>query len=315
VPSTSEIDHQPQTLLEAVRYFSDPDRALAFVVPLRWPDGRPECPRCWSKEAGFLAPRRIWKCKNPKCRKQFSAKQGTIFEDSPLGWDKWLPAIWLLANSKNSVSSYELARALGVTQKTAWFLFHRIRKAMESHTFVKMSGPVEVDETAIGGKAKFMHKNVRERRITGRGGVDKAIVQGVVERGGEVRAEVVDETTALRLQSNVRRWVSEGAAVYTDEATAYVGLERYGFAHKSVNHSVEYVSGDVSTNAVENFWSILKRALKGTQIHVDPEHLHRYVNERAFAYNHRAESDLTRMRLVVQGVRGRRLTWSALTSD
>jgi transposase-like protein len=310
-----DTEPQPRTLIEAVRYFSDPDRALAFVVPLRWPDGQPVCPRCLGTEHSFLTSRHIWKCKNPKCRKQFSAKQGTIFEDSPLGWDKWLPAIWLLANSKNSVSSYELARALGVTQKTAWFMFHRIRKAMESRTFQKLSGTVEVDETAVGGKAKFMHKAVRERRITGRGGVDKAIVQGVLERGGEVRAEVVDETTALRLQSNVRRWVSEGSAVYTDEATAYIGLERWGFGHKAVNHSIEYVSGDVSTNALENFWSILKRALKGTQIHVEPEHLHRYVNERAFAYNHRAESDLTRMRLAVEGTRNRRLTWASLTGQ
>jgi len=314
VPSTSEIE-QPQTLLEAVRYFSDPDRALAFVVPLRWPGGVPECPRCLGTETSFLTTRRIWKCKNPKCRKQFSAKQGSIFEDSPLGWDKWLPAIWLLANSKNSVSSYELARALGVTQKTAWFMFHRVRLAMESRTFQKLSGTVEVDETYIGGLAKNMHKSAHAKAIASRGAHDKVAVQGAVQRQGPVKAEVVDETTRLRLQSNVRRWVSEGSAIYTDEAMAYQGLERYGFAHKAVNHSVEYVSGDVSTNALENFWSILKRALRGTQIHVDATHLHRYVDERVFAYNNRSESDLTRMRLAVQGVRGRRLTWAALTEQ
>jgi transposase-like protein len=309
------VDGQPASLLEAVRYFSDPDVALAFVASLRWPDGVVECPRCRSTEVGFLSTRRIWKCKNPKCRRQFSAKVGTIFEDSPLGWDKWLPAIWLLANSKNSVSSYELARALGVTQKTAWFMFHRIRAAMASRTFnKKLSGTVEVDETAIGGQAKFMHKSQREK-LSGRGSVDKAIVQGAVERGGHIKAEPVYETTAPMLQGNVRRWVAPGSAVYTDEAKAYRGLEDHGFAHKSVNHKVEYVSGAVHTNTLENFWSLLKRAIKGTQVHVSPEHLDRYVTERTFAYNYRDRSDLGRMRLAVEGVRSRRLTWDALTAD
>jgi hypothetical protein len=227
----------------------------------------------------------------------------------------WLPAIWLIANSKNSISSHELGRSLGITQKTAWFVLHRIRKAMESRSFhMPLSGTVEVDETAIGGRAQFMHKDRRGRAITSRGGwVDKAIVQGVVQRGGEMRAEVVDETTSLRLQGNVRRWVAEGSAVYSDEAAAYLGLSTW-FAHKSVNHAREYVSGDVHTNTVENFWSLLKRALKGTQVHVDEDHLHRYVTERAFAYNNRTVSDLERMRLAMAGTADRRLTWKALVA-
>lgn len=307
----SHVPQEPRTLLEAVRYFSDPDLALAFVVRLRWPDGRPECPRCFSKdEHGFISTRRLWKC--GQCKRQFSAKKGTIFEDSPLGWDKWLPAIWLIANSKNSISSYEVARSLGVTQKTAWFMLHRIRLAMESRTFQKLSGTVEADETAIGGRAKFMHKDRRDRAITSRGSTDKAIVHGVVQRGGAVRAEVVAETTALRLQGNVRRWVAEGSAVYTDEAAAYVGLDRH-FAHKAVNHQREYVSGDVHTNSVENFWSLLKRAIKGTQIHVSEEHLDRYVSERAFAYNLRDRTDLGRMQAATTGTGGRRLPWKRLT--
>ena len=308
------IDRQPTTLLEAVRYFSEPDVALAFVASLRWPNGVAECPRCLSTETGFLATRRIWKCKNPKCRKQFSAKVGTIFEDSPLGWDKWLPAIWLLANSKNSVSSYELGRALGVTQKTAWFMFHRIRLAMESHTFnKKLSGTVEVDETYIGGASKWMHKDARERNISARGSADKTAVQGAVERGGMVRAEPVRDTSRLTLQGNIQRWVEPGSSVYTDEALQYRDLDRLSFSHKSVNHSVEYVSGDVTTNTLENFWSLLKRAIRGSQVHVEPEHLHRYVTERAFAYNYRDRNDLGRMRLAVEGTRNRRLTWDALT--
>lgn len=138
---------EPTNLIEAIRYFSDADRAFDFVLKLRWQDGKVICPRCGHSETSFLTTRRIWKCKG--CRKQFSLKVGTIFEDSPLGWDKWLPAIWLIANSKNSISSHELARSLGVTQKSAWFMLHRIRDAMQSGTFQKMAGITEVDDTFI----------------------------------------------------------------------------------------------------------------------------------------------------------------------
>lgn len=301
---------QPTSLLEAIRYFSDPERAFDFVKALRWPDGVVTCPRCRGIEHSFLTTRRIWKCKG--CKRQFSLKVGTIFEDSPIGFDKWLPAVWLIANSKNSISSHELARALSVTQKTAWFMLHRIREAMRTNSFTKLSGTVEVDETYVGGKAKFMHKSSR-RMLTGRGGVDKAAVQGAKERGGNVKAVVLSDMTAGTLQGNVAWWVEGGSNVYTDQATAYRGLDQR-FAHKTVNHLVEYVSGDVSTNGIENFWSLLKRALKGTQVHVDEVHLHRYVNERVFAYNNRTDSDLTRMRKATEGVTGRRLTWKQLTA-
>lgn len=186
---------------------------------------------------------------------------------------------------------------------------------MDSRTFTKLSGTVEVDETYVGGLAKNMHKGPRAKHVTSRGGHDKAAIQGVRERGGEVRAEIVDEATALRLQSNVRRWVAEGSAVYTDEWKGYIGLERWGFAHKSINHTVEYVSGDVHTNGIENFWSLLKRTIKGTQIHIDPEHLHRYVTERTFAYNNRKASDHGHMCLALEGSAGKRLTWKALTDN
>ncbi len=175
---------EPRTLLEAVRYFSDPDVALAFVVKLRWTDGKPVCPRCACMEHSFLKTRRIWKCK--ACRRQFSVKLGMIFEDSPLGFDKWLPAIWMIANSKNGVSSHEMARSLGVTQKSAWFMLHRVRLAMQTGTFAKLDGMIEADETFIGGKARNMHKHIRERKITGTGGKDKTVVAGITERGGKV---------------------------------------------------------------------------------------------------------------------------------
>jgi len=304
------MNEHPTTLLEAIRYFSDPDLALAFVVRLRWPTGEPACPRCGCLEHSFLTTRKIWKCKG--CKRQFSAKVGTIFEDSPIGFDKWLPCVWLIANSKNSISSYEVSRALGVTQKTAWFMLHRVRIAMEVGGLEKLSGTVESDETFVGGQAKFMHARRRRERIPEGTHDDMTPVQGVVQRGGRMKAEVVSDTTKVRLQGNVRRWVEPGSAVYTDESRSYWGLDRY-YAHKSVNHKQEYVSGDVHTNTMENFWSLLKRAIKGTQVHVSPEHLQRYVNERLFAYNNRSDSDLARMNKAVGNVGRGHLSYAALT--
>jgi len=308
-------DSDPQTLLEAVRYFSNPDVALDFVRRAVWPSGVPVCPHCGGTETSFVSTRRIWKCRNKDCRRQFSAKVGTIFEDSPLGWDKWLPAVWLIANSKNSVSSHELARALGVTQKTAWFVLHRIRDAMATGTFQRLTGTVEVDETFVGGSTKNMHLSKREKMWRAGGAADKTPVHGARSRdNGTVQAAVLPVARKPHIDANVDAWIAPDAVVYTDEARHYLDLEQRGYTHKSVNHTHEYVSGDVSINGIENFWSLLKRALKGTQVHVDPEHLHRYVDERTFAYNYRDRTDLGRMRLALGGVSGRRLTWAELTS-
>lgn len=171
-----------KTLQEAVIYFSDKDRCLSYIASKRWPNG-PVCPRCGFNKAGFMPSRRIWKCKNPGCRKQFSVKVGTIMEDSPLGLDKWLVGIWLIVDAKNGISSCEIARALGITQKSAWFLLHRIRLAMQTGTFEKLSGEVEADETYIGGKARNMHQDKRKEKIKGSGGAGKTIVLGALERG------------------------------------------------------------------------------------------------------------------------------------
>lgn len=307
--ATTQV-REPKTLVEAIRYFSDEDRAFAFVMKLRWPDGNIVCPRCGSGNVGFIATRRMWKCR--PCAKQFSLKIGTIFEDSPIGWDKWLPAVWLIANSKNSVSSHELARALGVTQKTAWFMFHRIRLAMETRTFRKVSGTVEVDETYVGGEAKNMHKHIRQIKVYGTMNTAKTMVQGARHReSGTVKAAVVPDRRNLR--ANVDQWVQPGATVYTDEAQAYSRLDDR-FDHDHVTHGREYVRGEVHTNGIESFWALLKRAIKGTQVHVDREHLHRYVTEREFAYNYRKVGDLGRMRLAMAGTPGRRLTYKALTA-
>jgi len=299
----------PTNLIEAIRYFSDLDICTDFVAGLRWPNG-PHCPDCGCVEFSYLTTRRLWKCK--ACKRQYSVKVGTIFEDSKLGLDKWLPAVWLIANSKNGISSHELGRALGITQKSAWFMLHRIRLAMQTGSFDKLDGTVEVDETFIGGKARNMHPHVRERRITGTGGKDKAVVVGVKQRGGEMRAAVVPDTKRATLQGHVAANVEAGAAVYTDALRSYSGLDR-DFAHETVDHAETYVDGQVHTNGAENFWSLLKRGLHGTYVHVEPFHLFRYLDERVFTFNQRDLTDLGRFAAVLSLASGRRLTYAELT--
>jgi transposase-like protein len=301
---------EPRTPLEAIRYFADPDVALATVVKLRWPDGKPVCPKCGGLEHSFLKTRRIWKCR--KCRKQFSVKVGTIFEDSPLGFDVWLPAIWLVANSKNGISPHEMARSLGTTQKSAWFVNHRIRLAMMTGTFAKLDGVIEPDETFIGGKAQNMHKHIRARKVTGGGGKDKTVVAGIMRRGGKVRARVVSDTKGTTLQGGIRENVEAGAIVYTDAWRGYSGLDA-DYVHEVVDHAEKYVEGKVYTNGIENFWALLKRGLHGTYVHVEPFHLFRYLDERMFTFNERELDDLGRFLAVVSTVAGRRLTYAGLT--
>jgi transposase-like protein len=299
----------PETLLEAVRYFSDLDVATEFVASLRWPDG-PVCPRCGSVEHSYISTRRLWKCK--ACKRQFSVKVGTIFEDSALGLDKWLPAVWLAANSKNGISSYELGRALGVTQKSAWFMLHRIRLAMQSGTFTMLSGEVEVDETYIGGKARNMSGRRKKGVGRGRARSSKTVVLGMVERGGRVNASVIDDIKKRTLQSYVRDRVEPGSSIFTDSLESYTGLDA-DFDHRTVNHAVSYVDGNVHTNVMENFWSLLKRGLNGTYISVKPFHLFRYLDERMFTFNMRDLTDLGRFTAVLSAVAGRRLTYAQLT--
>jgi transposase-like protein len=304
---------KPKTLLEAIRYFSDLDVCTEFVANLRWPDG-PVCPRCGSKEYSYLTTRRIWKCKG--CKKQYSVKLGTIFEDSPLGLDKWLPAVWLIANSKNGISSHELARSLGVTQKSTWFMLHRIRLAMQTGSFLKLSGEVEVDETYIGGKARNMHAADKKRRgINPAGGRStaggKTAVLGMRERGGTVRAGVVPNIKKRTLGDRIRENIESGATLYTDAYRSYNGLDA-DFAHEVIDHAEAYVEGRVHTNGIENFWSVLKRALHGTYISVEPFHLFRYLDERMLAYNLRDRDDYGRFEAIMEAISGRRLTWAEL---
>lgn len=302
-------ENSPQTLLEAIRYFSDPDICVEFTAKLRWPDGA-TCPYCASKELSFLKTRRIWKCKI--CKKQFSVKVGTIFEDSPLGLDKWLAAIWLIANAKNGISSYEVHRALGITQKSAWFMLHRIRLAMQTGTFAKLSGKVEVDETYIGGKARNMHKG--KRKAKGRGAVGKTAVMGLLEREGKVRAKVIADTKRETLHAEVKGHVELGAEVFTDALPSYNGLDPE-FAHKVIDHAEKYVDGHVHTNGIENFWSLLKRAIKGTYVSVEPFHLFRYLDEETFRFNNRETNDADRFVTTLSSIVGKRLTYEKLTGN
>ena len=302
---------EPETLQEAIAYFADADRCFRYAVKLRWPDGNITCPRCESKEHSFVSTRRIWFCKG--CKKQFTMKIGTIFEDSPLGMDKWMTAVWLITNCKNGVSSYEIARDLGITQKSAWFMLHRIRYAMQSGSFSKMSGEVEVDETFIGGKARNMHVAQRQRRITGTGGKDKIAVMGILERGGEVRTTVVENRKKKILQAEVKKHVEAGSALYSDALLSYEGLASE-YAHQVIDHAIAYVHGKVHTNGLENFWSLLKRGLRGTYVSVEPFHLFRYLDEQAFRYNNRKDkNDAERFSEVMGQVAGRRLTFEQVT--
>jgi transposase-like protein len=307
----------PKTLQEAIRYFADPDTCLAFMVEIRWPNGV-TCPTCESREVRFLATRRLWECKAKHPKRQFSAKVGTIFEDSPIGLDKWFAATWLIANAKNGISSYEIGRALGVTQKTGWFMMHRIRLAMRTGTFRKLSGQVEADETFIGGESKYMHFGKREEKRVGKGAdvryLNKTVVAGLLRRGGRVRAKVVSDTKAGSLIPFVHRHVAPKSELITDKLMSY----RYpgDYLHSIIDKTKGYVRGHIHTNGLENFWSLLKRTIKGTYISVDPVHLNRYVDEQVYRYNQRkhTQGDGGRFVNVLRSVMGRRLTYAALTT-
>lgn len=259
----------------------------------------------------FLKTRRIWKCR--ACRKQFSIKTGTIMEDSPLSLDKWLVATWLIASARNGISSYELHRALGITQKSAWFMLHRIRLAMQTGSFdKKLGGEVEVDETYIGGKARNMHKS--RRRPGGTGMVGKSIVMGLLERNGQVRTLVVAKSDGATLRPHVHANVEKGATVYTDALQSYTPLA-VDYSHKIIDHAKAYVNGSIHTNGLENFWSLLKRSIKGTYVAVEPFHLFRYLDEQSFRYNNRKMDDRARFSTALGGISGKRLTYEALIGN
>jgi transposase-like protein len=256
------MDTHPKTLLEAVRYFTDLEVAHDFFVRLRWPNGV-ACPRdCGSLNVFYMPKRHKWQCRD--CKRQFTAKVGTVFEDSPIGFDKWMPCVWLIANAKNGISSHEIGRALGVTQKTAWFMLHRVRLAMgEDHT-EPLRGEVEADETYIGGK-RWRGPNIRGSQPPPKNlgpKSSKAIVMGIMQRGGAMRAFVIPNDRAETLIPKVEANVLPGSRMYTDAHKGYYELP-WLYRHEFVNHVERYVEGHVHTNHVENFWNLLKRMLLG----------------------------------------------------
>jgi len=303
----------PKTLQEAVIHFADFENCKAFMVQLRWPDGKVLCPYCGSDNVEYLPNARVFKCYEKHARQKFSLKVGTIFEDSPIGLDKWLPVMWLVVNSKNGVSSWEIHRSIGVTQKTAWFMLQRARLAMQGEQGGKLSGEVEVDETYIGGKARNMHKSRKAKVLKGKhgGSVGKTAIQGLLARHGEIRTKVVEEVKRKTLVDGIQEHVEAGSTVYTDDAVAYYGIE--GYEHKVINHAEKYVDGQIHTNGIENFWALLKRGLSGTYVSVEPFHLFRYVDEQAFRYNNRKDmNDSDRFVAVMKQIVGKRLTYSEL---
>jgi transposase-like protein len=328
-----------KTLQQAIQHFTDPENCRRFMVFVRWPDGMVKCPYCGSVKLTWLAKAKVYRCYGDHPKQKFSLKTGTVFEDSPIGLEKWLPALWLLSNSKNGISSYELHRALGVTQKTAWFMLHRIRLAMQSKSFFKMGGtdggPIEVDEAYIGGEPKNRHLSVRgassESRFVSREypaikpkskagrGTDKIAVFGMLERETrQVRAHVIPKVRREVLMDSILNNVEKGSTIYSDGLKDYKSLKAQEFIHETVNHVTEYVRGDVHTNGIENFWSLLKRGLRGTYVAVEPFHLTRYIDEQVFRFNNRATkdnplTDADRFMLAVSQIEGKRLTYAELT--
>jgi transposase-like protein len=313
---------KPKTLQEAIQHFSDEQVCIDAVAAMRWPNGA-ECPACLAKEPYYLKTQERFKCR--ECRRQFSVKLGTIFEDSPIPLQKWMPAMWMLANCKNGVSSHEIGRALGITQKSAWFVLHRLRLAMKGYDTGKKlggkedGGPVEVDEAFFGGKVQNMHKEKRLRYVRESGYVGgasgKTIVVGLLDRQArEVRAKVVPNVKRETLQAEILSNVKHGSTVYTDQAVPYENLN-WKYVHEVVNHAETYVRGQVHTNGLENFWSLFKRHLRGTYVAVEPFHLDRYLDEQVFRFNNRLKpmDDYARFEKVLSQVAHKRLTYAELT--
>jgi transposase-like protein len=305
----------PKTLQEAIIFYSDPKNCIRVMVEQRWPDGKVTCPACGRNDVSWLEKQNKWQCKSTHSKRQFSAKVGTVYEDSPLGLDKWLMATWMLANCKNGVSSYEIARAIGVTQKSAWFMLQRIRLAMTDVEAAKLgnNAPVEIDETFVGGKVKNMHKSKRVKGLNYSAGNGKAIVLGMVERGGKVIAGVIEDRTKKNMVGPIHGAIESGSHIITDEHATYPFVAG-PYKHDVINHLEGYVRGMVHTNNIENFSSCFKRSLSGTYIAVEPAHLDRYVSEQVFRFNNRHKNtDATRMAKVLSQVTGKRLTYAEVT--
>jgi transposase-like protein len=310
---------EPKTLQDAIIYFSDADNCVAYLVARRWPNGV-VCPTCGSENVSYVASRRVWQCKTRHPKAQFSVKVGTIMEDSALGLDKWLVAIWMQTNMKNGVSSWELHRSLGITQKCAWHMLHRVRLALQDPTSKKkFTGEVEADETFVGGKLFNMHLDKQTRLRMGKkrtGGFEgKAVVMGLLERHTkQARVKVLPNTRSHHIRGNIGTNVEQGSTIYSDSLQSYKSLPKEGYVHEFIDHAEMYVRDNVHTNGLENFWSLFKRSLKGTYVSVEPFHLQAYADEQCFRFNNRKDmDDSDRFDLAVRQITGKRLTYAELT--
>jgi transposase-like protein len=304
----------PKTLLEAITFFSNYENCRQFMISIRWADGVVRCPYCDATKLTYLEKARVYRCYGKHAKQKFSLKVGTIFEDSAIGLEKWLPAAWLISNCKNGISSYEVARALGITQKSAWHMLHRLREAMTDEAGMIGGGSalVEIDETLVGGLAKNMHKSKRKGISTAEKS-NKTIVLGMLERGGRVKAQVIADRKKQQITPALNASIEMGSDLITDEFSSYQ-FACDGYSREIINHALEYVNGHVHTNGIENFWSLLKRGLKGTYISVEPFHLDAYVAEQVFRYNNRKDADdFSRFSSCIMGAQGKRLTYKALT--
>lgn len=318
--SNTVNQNRPETLQQAISYFSDFENCRTFMVRMRWPDGKITCPQCGSEDVAWLPNAKRFKCYEKHPMQKFSLKTGTIFEDSPIPLEKWLPVMWMVTNCKNGVSSWEIHRAMGVTQKSAWFMLQRARLALQGDQvpmFGSDGNPVEVDETYIGGLSRNMHKSKREKKYRG-GGAGKQAVFGLLERSKEkgkskIVARSIPEAWKNEVNEIIRETVSKGSTIYSDEHGAYKHLDKDGFEHAFVRHAEYYVDGQVHTNGIENFWTLLKRSIKGTYVSVEPFHLFRYVDEQAFRFNERWDNDGGRFEKVMGQIVGKRLTYKELT--
>jgi transposase-like protein len=305
-----QANTRPATLVQAVRHF-DADTAYAYVESIKAPNGH-ACPKCGSVNVGTIKGRRLWQCREKGCRKQFSLTAGTIMEGTHLRLEDWCVAVWMIISCRNGVSSCEIARTIGCKQQSAWHLLHRVRHILKAEHAGQLCGEVESDETFVGGLAKYMHADKRaEIKWNPRFG--KAVVHALFERhSGDVRAQVIPGAVRKHLRPAVEANVEPGSRLYTDAAWAYrFAHEQY--IHQWVNHMERYVEGSVHTNSLENYFSCLRRSIKGTYVAVEPEHLEAYVDEQSYRFNVRHESEWERFDGAMRMIVGKRLTYKVLT--
>lgn len=302
---------QFKSLVHLLDHFKEESTCIEYLVQTRWNGGAVCCPHCGNEKV--YTTNRGYKCADKDCYKKFTVTTGTIFENTKISLRFWFAAIYLGTAHKKGISSLQLSRDLNITQKTAWFLLHRVREMLNENAPDLLDGTVEVDETFVGGKNKNRHNDKKKDKNDNLAG--KTPVFGTLQRGGDVRTHVVPNVQGDTLKGIIKATVIAESIMVSDEAQAYKGLDVY-YDHLSVNHSRgQYVNGLAHTNSIEGFWSLLKRGIVGIYHNVSPKHLHRYCNEFEYRYNTRKVKDGDRFELAIKNVSGKRLTYTNLISN